>query len=88
VELQTLAPEKSATILPPGYANLLGSATVKLIPAKFDLQPGEEKTISGTVNFPKGEHLTGKKFMCVISAAVVGQSVKTQIYSRIYAISE
>ncbi len=85
VELQALAPDKSATVLLPGYDNLLGSATVILTPAKFELKPGEEKTISGTVNFPKGEHLTGKKFMCIISAAVVGQSVKTQIYSRIYA---
>jgi len=88
VELQTLVPEKSASLLPPGYANLLGSATVKLSPAKFDLQPGEEKKISGTVFFPIGEHLKGKKFMCIVSAAVVGQSVKTQIYSRIYAHAE
>lgn len=85
VELQTLAPEKSATLLPPGYVNLLGSATLELTPAKFTLQPGEERMISGTVFFPKGEPLTGKKFMCIVSAAVVGQSVQTQMYSRIYA---
>ena len=85
VELQTLDVHKSATTLPPGYADLLGSAMVKLTPEKFTLQPGEEKIITGTVSFPKGEPLTAKKFMGVVSAAVVGQAVQTQIYSRIYA---
>jgi len=85
VELHTVDVQKSATTLPPGYADLLGSAVITLTPNKFILKPGEEKTISGTVAFPKGERLTAKKFMCVVSAAVIGQSVQTQIYSRIYA---
>ncbi|MBI4547848.1 MAG: hypothetical protein HY707_07710 [Ignavibacteriae bacterium] len=85
VELQMLSPQESATTLPQGYADLLSSGVLKLSPTKFTLEPGEKKSISGTVLFPKGKPLNGKKFMCVISAEVVNLSVQTQIYSRIYA---
>ena len=85
VELQLLAPQNSVTTLTDGYTDLLSCATVKLFPHKFTLNPGEEKKISGTIFFPKGKFVPEKKFMAVISAAVVDQAVQTQIYSRIYA---
>lgn len=85
IELQLLAPQNSASSLTAGYTDLLSCASVKLFPHKFILNPGEEKKISGTVFFPKGESVKEKKLMAVISAVVVDQAVQTQIYSRIYA---
>jgi len=85
VELRVLGLENSAATLTPGYADLLNAAVMTLSPTKLILDPGEKRTIVGTVLFPKKEDLKGKQFMCVISAAVVDLPVQTQIYSRVYA---
>jgi hypothetical protein len=85
LELQVLSPEHSAARLPEGFGDLMGSGEVTLSPSKFTLQPGEKRTISGTVLFPKGKALQGKNFMCVLCAAIVDLPVKTQIYSRLFA---
>jgi hypothetical protein len=66
-----------------GWADLLSAAQVVLEPSSFSLAPGEERTVGGTISLPKGR-LKVKDFMCVISAAVTGMAVKTEIYSRIY----
>lgn len=85
LELQPLSAIETGGGLPDGYEDLLKSANLKLSPAKFSLGPGEERTILGTLFFPKGEALKGKDFMCMVSAAVVDLPVRTQIYSRIHA---
>lgn len=85
LELRPLSAQDSDDRLKEGYADLLSSARLRLSPTKLSLGPGEERAISGTLMFPKGRPLKGKKFMCVVSAAVVDLPVHTQIYSRIYA---
>lgn len=85
LELQFLSPQKSDDDTSGGYADLIGSAHLTLAPTRFSLGPGEEKSILGTLVFPKSPVLKGRRFMGVISATVVGLSVRTQVYSRIFA---
>ena len=85
VEVQALRARGSATTLPAGCAELLDAAEVKLSPTRFTLGPGEQRTITGTVAFPKGKRLKTRPLMCVVSAAVMDQPVHNQIYARIYA---
>ena len=83
IELEPLSGQNSDAGPQEGYSDLLASAHLSLSPTKLSLEPGEEKAIAGTLVFPKGPSLKGKKFMCVISAAVMNMPVRTQIYSRI-----
>lgn len=68
-----------------GCADLLGSGTVALSPSSFSLEPGEERTVEGTLSLLRRARPKGKDLMCVIAAAVTDRDVKTQIYSRIYS---
>ncbi|MGH7741210.1 MAG: hypothetical protein ACRENS_04235 [Candidatus Eiseniibacteriota bacterium] len=84
LELQPLSPEKSAVGGQPGFEDLLSFSKLSLAPAKLTLAPGEQKPVTATLTFPKGQSIKGRKFMCVISASEADQPVRTQIYSRIY----
>ena len=83
LELEPLSGQKSEAGLLEGYSDLLETARLTLAPSKLTLAPGEARAITGTLVFPKGPSLKGRKFMCVVSAAVVNLPVRTQIYSRV-----
>jgi hypothetical protein len=85
VELRALSLGEAGMRAEAGCADLLNSGKVQLTPSSFPLAPGEERTVEGTLSLEKGARPKGKDLMCVISAAVTDQAVKTQIYSRIYA---
>ena len=84
VQLQPLHLQDAGIDDPKGFDDLMAAARVQLSADSLSLAPGEEKTVSGSVAFPKGTSIKGRKFMCVVSAAVVGQPVRTQTQSRIY----
>jgi len=85
VEIRALRLEESSASAPEGYADLWGSANLSLSPSILYLEPGEEKSISGTIRFNKRGKFSNKNFLGIICAAVTEQDIKTQIYSRIYA---
>lgn len=84
LELQVLGPKDAGIDAAKGFDDLLAAAHVRLMADTLSLAPGEEKAVTGSVSFPKGTSIKGRKFLCVLSAAVVGQPVRTQIESRIY----
>ena len=84
VELKALGATASGGSLSAGDGELLSAAVVKIEPASFTLAPGEERPVTGTVSMERAKGLRGRNFMCIVSAAVVDQSVRTQIYSRLY----
>jgi len=84
LELKALSPQDANIDSQGSFDDLLAAAHVTLTPDRLTLSPGEEKSVTGTVAFPKGTSIKGKKFMCVVSAAVINLPVRTQIYSRIY----
>ena len=85
IEIKALKLEESAASAPEGYADLWGSANLSLSPSILYLEPGEEKSVSGTIRFDKKGKFSSKNFIGIICAAVTDQDIKTQIYSRIYA---
>ena len=84
LELRVLRPQDASIEAVKGFDDLLASANVRLMADTLSLGPGEEKPVTGTVSFPKGTSIKGRKFMCVVAAAVVGNPVRTQVESRIY----
>ncbi len=85
VELHAMSFESAGATLRPDDAELLKAAKVRFEPDSLMLEPGEERTITGAVTMDPGKPLHGKNLVCVISAAVSGQAVQTQIYSRLRA---
>ena len=85
IEIKALRLEESAASAPEGYVDLWKSAEVSLSPSTLYLEPGEEKSITGSIRFNPGGKILNKNFIGIICAAVTDQEVKTQIYSRIYA---
>ena len=85
VELHAMSFESAGATLRADDAELLEAAKVRLEPDSLTLEPGEERTITGAVTMSPGKPSHGKNLVCVISAAVSGQAVQTQIYSRLRA---
>ncbi len=85
VELRAMSFESAGATLRPDDAELLKAAQVRFEPDSLTLEPGEERTITGAVTMGPGKALRGKNLVCVISAAISGQAVQTQIYSRLRA---
>jgi len=85
VELRVLGAGAMAAPAGTAYGDLLKSGTVKLSEPRLMLAPGEERVLSGTVTLAKRGSIKGKNLMCVIAAAVADQSVRTEVYSRLYA---
>ena len=83
VELHALSFESAGATLRPDDAELLKAAQVRLEPASLTLEPGEERTITGAVTMGSVKSARGKSLVCVISAAITGQAVRTQIFSRL-----
>jgi hypothetical protein len=83
VELKALKLEEAGVRVDAGCAELLGAGDVAISPSVFSLQPGEERTVEGTLSLSKSSRPKGKDLMCVIAAAVTDQEVRTQIYSRL-----
>ena len=85
VALQAMSFESAGATLRPDDAELLKAAQVRFEPDSLTLEPGEERTITGAVTMGSHKSPRGKNLVCVISAAVSGQAVQTQIYSRLRA---
>lgn len=85
VELKALSLSEAGIRLEAGCADLLGLGKVAISPATFSLEPGEERTVDGTLSLLK-RGPKGKALMCVIAATVAHHETKTetQTYSRIY----
>lgn len=85
VELQAMSFGSAGATWRPDDAELLKAAQVRFEPDSLTLEPGEGRTITGAVTMGHGKSLRGKNLVCVISAAISGQAVQTQIYSRLRA---
>jgi hypothetical protein len=85
VELQMLHPEETAAGLPDGFGDLLKVSRVEFSPQQVELQPGEQKIVSGTVTFAPGARFPESTLVGIVSARVIGQGVRSGIYARIYA---
>ncbi|MBI1797422.1 MAG: hypothetical protein HYR74_10270 [Candidatus Eisenbacteria bacterium] len=84
VTLAAMSVASSGSTLAKGDGELLDAAQVRLEPASMVLEPGEQRAIAGTISMSGGKSLKGRNLMCIISAAVTDQPVRTQIYTRIY----
>lgn len=85
VEISTLTAADAGVPLERGCADLLGAGTLSLEPGRVTLAPGESREITGTLRLARGARREDKNLMCVVSATVVDQPVRTRIYSRVYA---
>jgi hypothetical protein len=85
VELRVLGAGAMAAPAGDAHGDLLQFGTVKLSESRLMLAPGEEKTVTGTVSLAKHGNKRGKNLMCVIAASVTDLSVKTEVYSRLFA---
>jgi hypothetical protein len=84
IELKALSLKDATVDAQPGFEDLLAKAKIQIGPSTLTLAPGEKRSVTATLVVPKGAAIKGRKFTCVVSAAVVNLPVRTQIYSRIY----
>jgi len=85
VELRALTCESAGSALHANEAEMLKAADVRIQPGTLTLEPGERRTVTGTITRGSAKASRGKDLVCVISAAVTGEPVQTRIYSRLYA---
>ena len=85
VQLEALRVKESGGSLASGSAELLESGALELMPSSLTLEPGEQRTITGSLNVPKKGKRKGQHLECVIAATVLDQPVRTRIFSWIDA---
>lgn len=85
VEISTLSAAAAGVPMERGCTELLDSATMSLTPERITLGPGESREITGTVQLAPAKGGLRGDLMCVVSATVVDQPVRTRIFSRVYA---
>ena len=87
VELQALGVQESGGTLPGGAAELLDAGAMELAPSSLTLEPGEQRTITGSLTVPRKRGLKGRRLECVIAATVVDQPIRTRIFSWVDALA-
>lgn len=88
VRVEPQRPQDAGIDVADGFGDLMAAASVQFAADSLSLAPGEEKAVTGSVSFPKGASIKGRKFMCVVSATVLGEAVRTQIQSRIHVYAK
>ena len=85
VELRAVSCRDAGATMRPDESELLSVSQVRIEPDSLILGPGEMRTITGTMTMGSKKLTRGSNLVCIISAAVTGEPVRTQIYSRLYA---
>ncbi len=85
VALRVVHPNETSKAVVSGFGDLLNDADVVLSPATVTLAPGETRSIEGSVRMRRPRQRWTSNLACVISAEVVDQPVRTQLYARVYA---
>ena len=85
VRLRAVPRDRSASAVVKGFDDLLASGQVEFSPDTITLAPRETRSLDGRVRMGKPKGHWTSNLACVISAEVVDQPVRTQLYARVYA---
>jgi len=85
VAFEVLPADAFGAKLEPDQAELLDAGSLELSATHITLEPGEQRTIEGTLLLERAKVKGRKTLTCVIAAAVTNQQVTTRILSRVFA---
>jgi hypothetical protein len=86
--LKSRSVENSLAKLTDDYEDTPDASYLRFSEDEFVLAPGEIKPVNVYLEFPADRRYAGKKYMFVIHAYSVGETVTTGVYSRLYAAIE
>jgi hypothetical protein len=85
VRLKAIHPNQTNKAIVSGFGDLLDDAQVTFTPETITLAPGETRSVAGSLQMSRLRRRWTSHLACVISAEVVDEPFRTQLYARVYA---